>query len=283
MDKDKKTISLVINTDTRSGFMEEVSELSQSMQGGTKSIDFFIGGVYNKIKFFRDYNVEVTLYVDIHEPIPDVLHDEFKYMLENGMVENILLCKHTKHYGGNYYPKWLDLNILNAIVMSRSEYLVHCDWDTALFRRDSFDVVRYFITMIEGRKCDFISYPSIYSPDPVIDNDFEYWWASTRFFMCRRDAIDYTEIFKCLGSNEYLYGKYGEKNRKCPWLEHILGITSKNGVFYPPINNKEYLIFCWKRYMKGLFDRLNAFEYDQVKEYVAKCGGIQYPCDVRAI
>ena len=94
------------------------------------------------------------------------------------------------------------------------------------------------------------------------------------------------EIRKCHEDMHYLYEKYGDRERKCPWMEHVLGLMADpsnggNGVLYPPYSS-EYLIFSWKRYVKGLYERLNGMPYEEVQHQVeGPWGGIQYPCDVR--
>ena len=139
-----------------------------------------------------------------------------------------------------------------------------------------------WIGWLDEGKYDYISYPSRYSPMPVNDPDFDYAWVSSRFFFCKRKIIDYTEILKCLRSSEYLYGKYGEKKRKCPWLEHVMGIIAGPGkVFYPPIEPDRFLLFSWSHYYSGLLGALNSMSYTNVRDYVKRCGSIGYLCDVR--
>jgi len=90
--------------------------------------------------------------------------------------------------------------------------------------------------------------------------------------------IDYTEILKCLSDSDYLYGKYGDRKRRCPWYEHIVSlINGPAKVFYPPIEPSRYLIFAWSRYYSGVLAKLNEWPYEKVVEYVGK---ISYPCDV---
>ena len=274
-----KEISIVINLDTREGFNETTTASQANVIGGTKSIDFFAEGVKNKQAFFKGYDIETTVFVDIHNEIPREIEDTLRSL----EIDNLVLSKHNETFiEGPFFPKWLDLNILNALIMARGKYVAHFDQDMATFRNDD-TVIKEWIQWIDSDTYEYISYPSRYSPCPVHDPDFNYNWASTRFFFCKRETLNnYTEILKCLRSSEYLYGKYGEKKRKCPWLEHILGIIATPGkVFYPPMQPDRYMIFSWGLYHMGILPVLNNMPYENVVEYVRKCGGIGYPCDVR--
>ena len=73
-------IGIVINVDTRPGFQEDYvycgMPTATGVGGacGARSTDFIIANVWNKIQFFRDHDIEVTLYVDLHENLPDLFH-----------------------------------------------------------------------------------------------------------------------------------------------------------------------------------------------------------------
>lgn len=275
-------ISIVINLDSRPGFMGDSSEKLGGVYSGTRSIDYFTDGVLNKIKFFDGYEKEVTVFIDIHEPLPEVTEKELLSMQREGIIDNLVFNKHTKTYlGMKIYPKFMDINYLNAMILSRGKYLAHFDGDMAAFINDG-SVISQWLGWLKTGKYDYISYPSRWSPRPVNDPDFDYDWVSTRFFICEREIIDYTEILKCLRSNDYLYGKYGEKKRKCPWMEHILSIIGGPAkVFYPPMEPNRYALFSWGQYHSGILKKLNEMPYEKVIEYVRSCGGVGYPCDVR--
>jgi len=186
---------------------------------------------------------------------------------------------------GEFFPKWNDLNFLNAMTISRGDYLVHMDGDMNAFIKDKHVVTEWMQWLDEG-KYEYISYPSQHSPAPVEDPRFKsYWWVSTRFFMTKRapgytpHISDYWEVVRCLRDSEYLYDNYGEDDdARCPWLEHIAGLMSagKKAVLYPPIEPNRYLIFAWSRYCSGVLAKLNEWPYEKVVEYVGK---ISYPCD----
>lgn len=271
------TISIAINLDTRPGFMEQKTEQGM-MMNGTRSLDFFTEGVVNKVRFFEGHDIETTVFIDVHDPLPDDTQNWLLAQQRSGMIDNLVFNRHTERYlGSDFYPKHNDLNFMNAMILTRRKYLVHFDGDMAAFISDR-NVIHEWLKWLDDGKYDFICYPSQYSPLPVTDPSFDYAWASTRFFICRRDILDYTEIVKCLSDSDYLYGKYGDRQRRCPWLEHALSlINGPAKVFYPPIEPNRYLIFSWARYYSGVFKHLNSWPYDKVVQYVNK---IAYPCDV---
>lgn len=273
-------ISIIVNVDTR-----PEKNAQGLMFDGVRTLDFLTEGVRNKIQFFRDYEKEVILVVDVHENVPsDIIH-ELHRMQSTGFLAAFILRKHSEYFDAySYFPKFNDLNYLQSLILARGQYVVHFDGDMAAFRKDDCNIVDVWKQCLDEGLYKYISYPSHWSPNAITDPDFDYMWASTRFFITKRENLDYTEILKCLMDSEYLYGKYGDKKRKCPWLEHILGIIAgPNQVFYPPMDPNNYLIFSWSKYHKGTLQKLNAQDYVAAREYVKMCGGINYPCDVRGI
>lgn len=278
-------ISIVINLDSRPGFMEQKTS-AELMFHGTRSLDYFTYGVRNKINFFHPEPVETTVFVDHHSPLPEDAAKELQSYIDTGLIDNLIYSKHREYFKGQpYFSGWNDLNYLHALFCSRGEYIVHFDGDMAAFRRTGNDVINKFKGLLDSGQYKFISYPTPLSPNPDSNphGDWDYFWASTRFFMCKREALDFTEILKCLENPDYMYGKYGDKKRRCPWLEHILGIITGPGqVFYPPIEGYDYMIFSWCKYETGLYAKLmNTMHYDQQRHYVQQLGGIYYPCDVK--
>ena len=275
------TISLAINLDTRPGFMEQKTEQG-TMLNGTRSLDFFTDGVINKVRFFEGHDIETTVFIDVHDPLPKETQDRMLEMQTNGIIDNLVFNRHTEKYLGEYFPKFNDLNFMNAMILTRGKYLCHMDGDMAAFIKDR-NVIGEWLKWLDDGKYDFICYPSQHSPAPVVDGRFKsYWWASTRMFLCRRDIIDPTEIVNCLRDSDYLYGKYGvDGEPRTPWLEHVLGLMAgdQSRVFYPPIEPNRCMIFSWSRYYAGVFKHLNEWPYEKVVEYVDR---ISYPCDVSA-
>jgi hypothetical protein len=270
----------VINGDTRPGLFSDNDDSTQGPAGrGTRSIDYLREGIDNKLNFFRGYEIESHLYVDVHEEVPKNLLWEM-----NQRVDNLTLHKHVTHFEEKkYFTKHIDLNILHAISAARGEFIVHFDWDMAAFRKDDSEVIDRWINWLNSGKFDYISYPSRATPRAANDPDFAYDWASSRFFICKRRILDFSEIMKCLEDANYLFDRYAPKNtvRKCGWLEHVQGMMAGPGrVFYPPIQTSDHMIFSWSHYINGLFGGLNGKEYEDVEKYVLRCGKIKYPCDV---
>jgi len=271
-------ISIVINSDTRAGFMEQVSTQGKMFEG-TRSLDYLTYGVRNKREFFKNYDVELTLFIDLHERLPQETETELLNMLHNGEIQNLVFNNHCEYlHDSEYFPKFNDINYINALALARGEYIVHFDNDMAAFLGDE-NVIKEWFQMLDDGKYDYISYPSAHSPLPIYDPSFDYVWASTRFFITKN--FDYSEVKKCLQDNEYLYSKYGDRQRKCPWTEHILGLTAKKGVFYPPLDLNRCMVFSWSNYISGTYEKMNQLNYNQKKSLVQTLGGINYPCDVR--
>lgn len=272
-------VSIVINVDTRPGFMKDcmVSELQME---GVRSLDFLTEGVLNKIQFFSEFEKEVILYIDVHDPLPAETEKCVMDMHKEGLIDTLIFNRHNETKEGIFYPKWNDMNFLNAIALARCEYVAHFDGDVAAFRSNP-QVIEQFKDWVNSRY-KYVSYQSQWSPSPDCDRNWDYYWASTRFFFCRRESIDYSEIVRCLDSDDYLYSTYGEKYRRVPWLEHILGILAgPSKVYYPKVDPFNFLIFAWSRYYSGILSKLNRMSYGDVYKYIVNsCGGMSYPCDV---
>ena len=267
-------ISIVINLDTRPGIFNETTTADTMLQG-TRSIDFLTDGVRNKIKFFEGFEKEVILFVDIHESIPPTTFQEMF-----NLADVVVTSRHREYFNtSDYYPKHNDLNYLQAISLARGKYICHMDADMAAFC-NAIDVIPEWLHWLDSGKYEYISYPSHWSPVAVDDPDFlDYMWASTRFFITRKDTIQYDEILKCMSDSEYLYTKHPVK-RRCPWFEHILGLLStREKVFYPKIEPDRYLIFAWNAYKRGRLAELNNMKYSDIRDFVMN-RGINYPNDV---
>ena len=259
-------ISIVINADTR----PQRDTFGGSNLMGVCNSDFLIDGVINKQKFFIGFDIETILFIDEHLPL-----DSNTLMRLKAITDTLVIRKHTEWnlYNDDYY--------IQALEMARGDYIFHFDQDTAAFT-SSQEPINYLIGLLE--QYDYVSYPSHWSPIAITDDSFDYVWASTRFFCCKRETLDFTEIRKWLGDYDYAYSKY-PASRKCHWMEHCLGLLAKyngKGVFYPKIQYDKYLVFCWGAYKNGMLNELNNMPYQEVMMYVLNRGGIHYPNDLYA-
>lgn len=255
-------ISIVINADTRNE-----KPTNDGLFNGVINLDFITDGVYNKIQFLRGFDIEVILFIDKHNEIPE---KALSYI--HSICDTVVIRRHT------HEEKFNDQNYISALSLARGEYIMHVDQDVAAFSYKK-EYVEEMIALLE--KYDYISYPSHWSPNPTYDENYDYFWCSTRFFMCKRSTLDFTEIKKCLSDMDYLYSKY-PASVKNPWTEHIIALISKytgKGVYYPPIDLRKLAIFTWGKYDTFTLRRLNELPYEEVANWVAS-KGIHYPCDV---
>lgn len=256
-------ISLIINIDTRN---ENLNFGGENLKG-VVSPDFWDAGVFNKIKYLDGFNKEVIVCIDLHNEIPE---DVLKYI--RSVSDTVLIRKHTSE------PKFNDNNYVRSLSLASGDIVIKIDQDTACFAY-SPDFIQEQIDLLE--KYDFISYPSLFSPNPDVNDNYDYWWCSTRYMMYKRERLDLTELKKCLSDSDYLYSKYPASIRN-PWTEHAVGLMAKyngKGVYYPPIQADKGLIFSWASYDNYILRRLNEYNYEQVKEWVS-ARGISYPNDV---
>lgn len=256
-------ISIVLNCDTRSQRDEQTG-----LFNGVVNTDFITDGVFNKIKFFEGFDIEVIVFIDEHNPVKE---KDLEYL--RSLADCVVIRKHT------HEEKFNDWNYWSALAMCRGDIICHIDQDMACFT-SSKDEVQSMIDLLE--KYDYVSYHSAHSPNPDYNVNYDYYWCSTRFFMCKRETLDFTEIKKCLQDSDYLYSKYPASVRN-PWTEHILALISKytgKGVFYPPPSDN-IIIFCWDNYEQWTLRRLNEQSFEEVKNWVISKGGIFYPCNLR--
>lgn len=258
-------ISIVINADTR-----PERNTQEGLFAGTVNEDFITDGVFNKIKFFEGFDKEVILFVDKHQEIPAAT---LEYI--HSICDTVVIRRHT------HEEKFNDANYVSALSLCRGDIIAHFDQDVSAFTSSPASV-QELINLL--RQYDYVSYPSNWSPDPVHDPNYDYFWCSTRFFLCKRETLDFTEIKRCLADMDYLYGKYPASVHN-PWTEHILGLHAKyngkkKGVYYPRIEGDKLLIWTWGTYEKWTLRRLNELPYQEIIDFVNSKGGICYPCDV---
>ena len=254
-------ISVIINADTRPERLNE-SGLSK----GVVSRDFLTEGVINKINFFKGFDIETILFIDEHEPIPLPIYEQLLQL-----CNTVVIRKHTSEHSFN------DYNYISAFALARGEYICHFDQDTAAFTH-SPAFIDGLIELTE--KYAFVSYPSYWSPNAVSDPSFEgRMWASTRFFICKREVINISTLSRCIKNPDWAYSTFDNPPRKCPWTEHFLTLTNSNSVFYPPIDNARGTVFSWGSYRNGLLAELNRKSYPEIQDWL-NSHPIRYPVDV---
>jgi hypothetical protein len=153
--------------------------------------------------------------------------------------------------------RWYDLITLEALKLAIGSYIVHLDQDSNAFRTDDCDIIDRYITWLES-EYKYVCQPWNGVGDPMIH-------ASTRFFICKRETLDFELIEKSLVNP--LLGKHN------PCLEFTLGILAGDGkVLYPPREDDKYIVFSWAKYFSGTLERLNKLPYSKIKLYIDSCG-----------
>ena len=256
---------MVINADTRKGYTQGASTVGDFGKGslqGVRSIDLLTEGVRNKLNFFRGHDLQCILYIDEHEPISDTLLREMKSIVHACGNDSVVVIgdhNRTMH-------RWYDHITLSALELANGDYVVHFDQDANALRSDESTVIESYTQWLDGGY-KFICQPSL--PEHA-----NMYWASTRFFICKKESLQLGELKMCL-SNSYIEKHYDIKGlspHPC-CLEHTIGaISGKDSVLYPERNDEEYLIFSWSRYYSGTLAKLNAMPYKDAKDYILSCG-----------
>lgn len=260
-------LSLCINVDTRDGFLEDNTEMG-AMFNGCRSSDFLIDGVLNKIKFFDGFDKEIIIHVDRHNDIPESILSKLQEI-----SDTLIVRKHTNEASFN------DWSYVRCLRVATGDLVCHVDQDTACFT-DSKAYVDELISHLDNHS--FVSYPSHWTPRAVHDESFGHrTWASTRWFICKKETLKLDEIEQCIIEPEWGYQKYGDSPRRTNWTEHFLTLVNNDSCFYPPVELHKGAIFSWSAYKKGTLEMLNNMPYEGVKQWILHRGGIQYPVDVK--
>jgi hypothetical protein len=261
-----RVISVVVNSDTRHGYKDEhtkVGKLSHMPLNGTRSIDFLSEGVKSKMNFFRGHQTQCILYIDEHEEVSEELRLELTDMVRSYGNESKIVCRpHDRSR-----RRWYDYITIEALKLADGDYVVHFDSDSNAFRSDDSDIIEKHFDWLDG------GYKYICSPVPPQHKE-QYYWATTQFFMCKKETLNLVEVEKCF-DNGYLLKNYGRmSNNPSPCcLEHTIGLMVKEGeVFYPPRDVDSYIIFCWWEYVAGILKKLNNMSYTEVRDYIKTCG-----------
>jgi len=279
-----KTISLIYNLDSRPKFLDKMTTTADA-DGGCRCVDFFTHGLMNKIEFLKPYELEVIVYVDVHESVPYDVLECFSEMQRDGIIHQLVMKPHTdERFGKDYGKNNNDLIYAESLSMATGDYVAHFDADIVAYRRPEFNICNEYVNWLE--QYAYVSVQSRYSPNCVDVKEpmwswIDYAWASTRFFICKRETLPpLDEMLRCFNNN-YLEAKYGTF-AKPNCLEHILGLIAGQGhVLYPPNDLDNYLIVSWSSYWKGVIEQLNQMPYGEVREYFMDvCGGIHGSNDV---
>lgn len=248
-------ISICVNVDTR-----PENDTNEKMFNGCVDRDFLTEGLKNKKKLFDGFSTELICFVDEHEPIDDKTLIEMK-----SICDTLVIRKHNKSFEyQDDFPAFNDFNYIQCLNQARGRFIFHFDGDVAAFT-SSPKPIKEILNKLE--EVPFVSYPCQWSPNPVDDPSFEnHYWISTRFFACKRSALDFTEIIKCQLDYDYWKEKY-PRARLCHWLEHIL-LKRPDEVYYLPLEFDRFILFTWQNYHKYTLQRLNNQTFEEVNAWV---------------
>lgn len=268
----KAMISVVLNCDTRRGCDTEVSTTGDSGKGslqGVRSYDFLVEGVKNKLQFFSGYRCEIILAVDEHEPLPESVKSEIHDMVRRQEID-VFICQ--PHERTSKF--WYDKITVAALKLATGDYVAHFDQDCAAFRDPNSDIIAQYLLWLGDGGWQFVCQPTT-----MLLEDHKMWWASTRFFICKRETLDFSKLDEAVSNEGARVAKYGH----APALEHVLG--RMGGVLYPPANWDDHMVFSWQTYCKSTLGKLNRMPYPLVRDYIMSfgllgpndCGAIRPP------
>jgi len=263
-------VSVVVNVDSR-----PENGTNKEMFKGVVNRDFLVDGLINKRNLFKGFDFELICFLDEHEPVDD---KTISHMRE--VCDTLIIRKHDKRFEDiDNFAAFNDLNYLQTLFHARGKYLWHFDGDVAAFT-ESPEPIKEYHALLE--QYDYVSYPSIWSPNPVEDASFGgKYWVSTRFFCCKRSTLNLGEILKCQLDYDYWKTTYPVP-RLCHWTEHILSSISWNigkGVYYPPLNFERFILYTWNNYEKYILQRLNNQTFEEVNAWVCS-KDFHYPNDL---
>ena len=249
-------ISLVINCDTRAGYLTSLSgsDYGRLSLQGVRSIDFLTEGVKQKVNYFRGHKIQLIVYIDRHELLAS---DVWKFLVEyTGSIGNNSRVELKPHERTSY--KWNDKIYIEALKLAEGDYVVHFDQDCNAYRTDECDIIERYLEWLETYK--YVCQPW----DGVGDEMFH---ASTRFFICKRETLE--AAFK----ENLLVNPFMGKHSPC--LEFALGYHAGIGnVLYPQREDDKYLVFSWATYNSGTLKKLNETLPKYALRYIIKELGI---------
>ncbi len=258
-------ISVVLNVDTR-----PVRSAFQGLHKGVSSRDFLrTPGLLNKRNFFKDHDIELIVFVDEHSSLT-----EGEWYDLNTHADCVVVRKHRKYYrGAEPFSAFNDVNYLQALSMARGTHVAHFDQDMAAFSHNS-RIIDWMLDEVDSGKHKFVSYPSVNFPAPCHAPEYQNkWWASTRFFLCKRETLDFTALERAIRDPQWCYEAYDRPPRENPWTEQFLGIMANYSVIYPEPKLGLWAVFPWMTYKDGTMEKLNAMPYEEVAAAINRAGG----------
>lgn len=218
-----------------------------------------VAGVINKVRFFSGCDLlEVILVIDIHEEIPPNVQEQLDSLVSEGMVTRIV-AKRFDHS----HPRWNDHLYIESLRHATGDYVAHFDGDAVAFRRPEFPLIDYYIKQLDG------GYSFVCQQTPLAEHGM--WWASTRFFICKRSTLNLDEAGRAIDDG-YRSSRY--EYLHCPCFEHVISLITGRKVLYPPADYSNYFIVNWVHYYPGLLKKLNAMSFEDAAKYIFEtCGG----------
>lgn len=252
-------ISVVYNCDTRPGCGTEQNATGDFGEGslqGVRSYDFLTDGVRSLLNFFSGHTVEMILVVDEVEPLPDNVRSELHEMIKRKEIDTFI-CRPFEHKS----RRWNEAIYSFSLKLATGDYVAHFDQDCAAFRDPNSDIVGEYM-----RWLDFNGYQFVCQPTTLTLEEHKMYWASTRFFICRRETLEFAKIDEAIANEGVRFAKYGH----APALEHVLG--RMGGVLYPPANWDDYMVMSWQTYCASTLRKLNQMPYEAVRDYILSFG-----------
>jgi len=257
-------LSLICNVDTRPGMFDEDSLVGRFGQGslqGVRGIDMLTHNIENKLIFFKGIPTELIIVCDIHEPIPAIGLYFWKYLGDKYGVEVRIFATEFNRT----MPRWNDKIELFGYHKATGTHICHVDQDVSCFRSESFDLKKRYFDKLDSGLVKFICQPSKLWP-----YEHKMTHCSTRFAICRRDALDWDEVDLCL-NDDYRIARWG--NHHVPCLEFLFGLMSHGSVEYPKTENfEDCLVWSWIHYHKNTLEKLNRMTFEEVHAYAMSCG-----------
>ena len=260
-------ITHIINVDTRDGWLADktiIGDYGDISLGGCRSVDFLTDATIARNRFLESpliTNRRTVLCVDVHNPIPDEVMDCLNTLKSEGEITDLVLTPHAKTH-----PKWGSLLYIRSLALAGGGLVCHWDGDAIAYRSPEIDVFAEYLDHLNS------GHAYVCQQTPLEKDVHNMTHASTRFFLCKREALDLVEAERLLDDN-YRNKKFNNRHLAC--LEHYLGAMCGDKVLYPPEQPNRFLVWNWVNYYAGTIKKLNAMSYNEIKKYVFEdCGGL---------